>query len=180
VTRAFPLLVALCVACAAVPTDAPERSPPLAKNAWHPPSGFTPEGAADFERGFFEWNPHLKPEERFAFDLRSPRRILALAPPPLPVGRLTGQYLGGDWEVILVDTSEPRDVFGIALHEAGHALGLDHVAQPGAVMCGEDKAPDPSTKAGWCGPYARALTAWDLDACVAVGPCATSATRSIR
>lgn len=147
----------------------PTCPPPPGPYEFYPPSGFIDEHIVAIKAAAAELDKNTNADHKITFSERGTRRILAWYPEPLPRGYLAGQWLWS-YGVMLIRPGE-TEIFGISLHEFGHALGMHHIASPGSVMCGQDKAP-PGAPDGWCGPSsATTLTADDRRECARVGAC---------
>ena len=137
---------------------------------FYPPSGFTPAHEQEIRAAAAKLNAITDEHHQITFSERGTNRILAFNPEPLPVGYLTGQWLSAYGVMLILPGTSP--VYGVALHEFGHAVGMEHIASPGSVMCSQTKAPSEDVSSGWCGSAsATELSGDDKIECVRVGAC---------
>jgi hypothetical protein len=160
----FLLLLLACTSRVEVPEPTCDPPGPL---VFAPPSGFTPEQQLEIYNAAAVWNEVTLDTHRIVFSAYGTWRILSW-PPAVPW--LTGQWT--PYHVMLIRPGRD-DVGPISLHEFGHALGLEHIASPGSLMCGEDAAPTDEERPGYCAVRrdGRPFTSDDIAECRRVGAC---------
>lgn len=153
--RAVPAMLLVLSSCVGSHVREPVDAPPY---AFFPPVGFEEEDRARISVEIGKWNAVTNASHQLGWSDYGHLRILPLQP---PYADFVGQWLEG-LGVIFIRPEAP--VAPVALHELGHAIGLEHVADANAVMCSGEMGVE-------CVPFVPDLTPADVHECQRVGAC---------